>query len=163
MALDATVGSASANSYVTVEEASSYFDDRAHASSWGSFGEQEEILITASRMLDWYISWKGVKASITQSMDWPRSGAIRPDGTEVDDDVIPPEVKIAVYELALSSLSGDRTVDNELTGIKMIKVSSLQIEADTDSTGKPTIPTKIRMILSDLISSGLSVIRLMRA
>lgn len=163
MALNATIGSDSANSYVTLSEATAYFEDRAHASDWESFEDQEKILITASRMLDWYTNWKGTKSSVSQSMDWPRSGAIRTDGTEVDDDIIPQEVKIATYELALSSLSGDRTVDNELTGIKKVQVSSLSIEANVDSTGKPAIPSKVRMILSDLISSGITVVRLMRA
>lgn len=164
MSLDATVGSSTANSYVTLAEADAYFEDRAYASAWCSFTDQEQILITSSSMLDWYCEPKGVRASTTQSMAWPRKEAIRRDGTLIEDDVIPPEVKIAVYELALSSLSGDRTVDNELAGIKQVNVSSLSIQADDDSNEATPIPQKVWRILSDVItSSGLSVIRLTRA
>lgn len=164
MALDATVGSSTTNSYVTLAEAEAYFENRAYASAWESYEDQEQVLVTASMMLDWYVGFKGYRSSTTQSMQWPRTSAIRVDGTTIDSDVIPAEVKTAVYELALSSLDGDRTTDNDLAGLNKVQVSSLLVEADASSAESTPIPQKIWMILSDLTSSsGLSVIRLMRA
>jgi hypothetical protein len=166
MALNATAGSADANSYVTVAEASAYFMDRIHASAWESFEDQSSALITASRLLDWYMKWKGYRSSSTQSMQWPRMGVVRRDGSSVDSSIIPVEVKIAVYELALSSLEADRTADDPMAGIEQIKAGSLMIKADSGdvfSTAMDTIPEKISRILSDYISTGsLSVVRLMR-
>lgn len=166
MALDATVGGVSANSYVTLDEADLYFEDRVYASDWVSFTDTEQVLITSSQMLDWYINWKGTKTAQTQNLKWPRTGALRPDGTEVDDDVIPPEVKVATYELALSSLTEDRTLEDPLAGINYLKVASLAIKASgagVDSTTKKVIPEKVYKILSDLYVNSTAVVRLLRA
>lgn len=168
MALNATVGDANTNSYVTEVEADIYFDDRVHSDDWEEFENKEAVLITSSRMLDWYLKWKGYRSSSEQSMQWPRINVVRPDGSEVADDIIPVEVKVAVYELALSSIDSDRTEDNALAGIEQIKAGSLMIKADNgdyDSTAIDVIPEKVKMILSDLISQGssINVIRLMRA
>lgn len=168
MAIDATVGSSTANSYVTLEEADDYFADRAHSSEWEESSEQSQLLITASRMLDWYVTWKGYRSSTTQSMQWPRTGVYRKDGSEVDPTIIPTDVKTAVFELALSSIDDDRTADSDLAGIEEVQVSTLKIKADDgdyNSTAAETIPEKIWKILSDLYSTGggVSVVRLMRA
>lgn len=168
MALNATLGASDANSYVTLAEASAYFGDRMHASAWAAITEKDQLLITSSQMLDWYINWKGDKASVAQSMQWPRDGAIRPDGTEIDDDVLPPEVKIAVYELAFSSMETDRTTGDPLAGIGQLRAGSLMIKAGAEKpnqTNAKVVPDHIYRILSDLYNQGsrVSIVRLLRA
>lgn len=167
MALNATPGASDANSYVTLAEATAYFSERAHADAWDDFINQEALLITSSRMLDWYVRWKGNKSSITQSMQWPRTEAIRPNGVIVDTDIIPEEVKVAVFELALSSVESDRTEESAMAGLEQVKAGSLMIKADSgdlDSTDPEVIPEKVWRILSDLYSRGsLGVVRLVRA
>lgn len=167
MSLDATVGGSSSNSYVTVEEATTYFAGRAYSSDWDSFEDKEAILITSSSMLDWYFSWKGFKATDSQSMDWPRISVALRDGSVLSSTIIPNQVKVAVFELALSSLSGDRTLDSSLYGIEMVQVSTLKVQTSKDSsssTEKSAIPEKVSKILKDLYNrSTLSVVRLMRA
>lgn len=168
MALNATLGDVSQNSYVTVVEADAYFADRAFASSWASFEDKESLLILCSRMLDWYISWKGFKKSVLQPMEWPRTDVIVKDGTELDDDVLPDAVKIAVFELAISSLTEDRTGDDPLLGLEQLRVSTLMLKAKPDKSGdttlsKEAIPTKVYKILKELRSqSSFGVVRLMR-
>ncbi len=167
MSLNATVGSSDANSYVTVAEANIYFADRLHAEVWDNADNADSALITASRMLDWYVKWKGYKSTSEQSMGWPRVNVLRRDGTEVDDSIIPQEVKVAVYELALSSITSDRTADDPMAGIEQVKAGSLMVKADNgdiDSTAADTIPEKVWKILSDLYMKGdLAVVRLVRA
>lgn len=167
MALNATVGSPDANSYVTVAEANTYFADRVHSSAWEDFEYKASALVTASQMLDWYMKWKGYKTTAEQSMGWPRVNVIRRDGSEVASDIIPQELKVATYELTLASLDGDRTADNPMAGIEQIKAGSLMVKADngdSDSTAADTIPERIWKILSDLYMRGdISVVRLMRA
>lgn len=167
MALIATVGSPDANSYVTVAEAAAYFSNRVHSEAWDAFDNQAAVLSTSSQMLDWYVKWKGYRSSTTQSMLWPRMEVTRRDGTLVADDIIPPDLKVAVYELALSSLGADLTANDPLAGIEQIKAGSLMIKADNgdiDSTAADAIPEKIWKILSDLYTTGdMSVVRLMRA
>jgi hypothetical protein len=167
MALIATLSAIDANSYVTQEEATAYFTDRMHASTWATLTTivMDQLLVSSSLMLDWYVKWKGSKATVEQSMQWPREDAIRPDGTEIDDDVLPPEVKIAVYELAFSNLAADRTIDNPLAGIGQLEAGSLMIKAGpekpNETTPKP-VPSHIYKILSDLYNRS-SVVRLLRA
>ena len=166
MALNATVGSPNANSYVTVEEADTYFADRVHSSMWDAFTDKEGVLITSSQMLDWYFKWKGSKATPDQSMGWPRIGAVRRDGTTIDDLTLPAELKTAVYEMALGSLLGDRTEDYSMFGLEQVKVSTLMVKANGNnpSTAKEAIPERVSKILSDLYNRGsMNVIRLTRA
>lgn len=166
MALDASVGTSTANSYVTVLEADSYFVDRLHSDTWTGFTNKESALITSSQMLDWYFRWKGSKSTVNQSMGFPRIGVVLRDGTIVDNTIIPSEVKIATFELALSSLSEDRTDDNPLFGLEQVKISSLMAKADglSRKTVKEAIPERVKQILFDLYTrGGVSVIRLNRA
>ena len=168
MALDATVGTDTANSYVTEAEAEVYMDDRSYASAWSTFADKSKLLITSSSFIDWYLKFKGTKATSAQSMQWPRLGAVRPDGVYVDSTIIPREVKIAVCEMALSSLESDRTDEDPLAGISQLKVSSLSITAGPskpNQTNRPVIPPKIHKILSDLLSSqsGAFFLRIDRA
>lgn len=167
MALDATIGSPDSNSYVTVTEADAYFEDRVHSEAWDDFDDTASVLITSSQMLDWYVKWKGYKATSTQSMAWPRVNVTRRDGTEVDDSVIPREVKIAVFELALASLAEDRMSDDPMAGLEQVKAGTLSVKSDgagVDSTSLDTIPDQVWNILSDLYLRGdASVVRLVRA
>jgi len=166
MALDATVGSPDANSYVTVNEADAYFEDRTFVSAWDAFTDKASALVTASQMLDWYVKYVGYKATSAQGMQWPRTEAYYTDGTEIADDVIPPEIKKAVYELTLSSLESDRTADDDMAGISYAKVGNLAVKAtkgDYSSTAREAIPQKVWKILSELIISNSSVVRLIRA
>lgn len=167
MAINAEIGSPIANSYITLVEADIYFADRMHSDAWENFEDKSSALITSSQMLDWYVKWKGYKTTSEQSMEWPRVNVIRRDGTEIASDIVPQEVKVAAFELALSSLEGDRTADDLLAGIEQIKAGTLMVKADSgdiDSTAADTIPERIWKILSDLYMRGdISVVRLMRA
>jgi hypothetical protein len=168
MAINAILGDINQNSYVTVAEADAYFADRAFASAWSSFEDKESLLILCSRMLDWYISWKGFKKAVLQPMEWPRTYVIVKDGTELSDELLPNEVKIAVFELAISSLTEDRTGDDPLLGLEQLRVATLMLKAKPDKSGdttlsKEAIPAKVFKILKELRSqSSFGVVRLMR-
>ena len=169
MALIATLGAEDANSYVTRTDADAYFADRMHSEPWEALTEanQDKLLITSSRMLDWHVKWKGVKTEVAQAMQYPREGVLRPDGTEIDDDVLPPEIKIAVYEQALVNIASDRLSDDPLAGIGELRVSSLMIKAGPEKpkqTNSQPLPSHILSILSDLYEQGRGcVVRLLRA
>lgn len=84
----ATVGDASANSYVTRAEADSYFDGYPSASvtAWTSASDDDKdrFLITATRNLENLRYW-GEKAASTQALSFPRN--LQPNTA-----IIPPEV-----------------------------------------------------------------------
>lgn len=164
----ATPGAADANCYLTLAEADAYFSNRAHASTWEALDDlnKEQLLITASSILDWYATWKGIRVTATQSMDWPRTGVLDKIGEEYLDTVIPPDVKTATCELALSTITSDRTADNALAGLKAIQAGSLGLKTDVSvSNSLPdTVPDKIWKILTGLTNrSGVGVVRLIRA
>ena len=169
MALNATLSASDANCYVTLAESELYFADRMHSTAWTSLTDavKNQLLITSSQMLDWHIKWKGTKATTAQSMQWPREDAIRPDGTEIDDDVLPSEIKTAVYEQAFVNISADRMSDDPLSGIGQLKAGSLMIKAGPEKpnqTNAKPVPDHIYAILSDLYTQGRgSVVRLLRA
>jgi len=169
MALIATLGATDANSYVNRAEADLYFADRMHSSTWTALTDavKDQLLITSSRMLDWHVKWKGTKTEDTQAMQHPREDMLRPDGTEIDDGVLAPEVKIAVYELALVNITSDRMIDDPLAGIGQLKAGSLMIKAGPEKpnqTNAKPVPSHIYSILSDLYVQGRgSIVRLLRA
>lgn len=166
MPLNATVGDISANSYVTIEEANAYFADRSNASSWSTSTQQEQLLITMSRLIDWQLKFKGVKTSELQAMQFPRTGIVLPDGYAVANNVIPVELKQAVFELALLSLDTDRTSDDPLAGLEEVKAGPLTIKTASrnDNPKNPIIPDFVRLMLSGYISTtGIGVYRLIRA
>lgn len=156
MALNATLGASDANSYVTLAEANAYFEDRMHSSAWET-SDKEGLLITSSQMLDWYIKWKGTKSTTAQAMLWPRTDVMRPDGTVIGDDELPPEIKTAVYEQALANIETDRTGDDPLAGIGQLKAGSLMIKAGAEKpnqTNAKPLPSHVYQILKDLHNSG---------
>lgn len=167
MPIEAEAGSLSANSYVTEEEADDYFLDRAHSSAWTDSLDKEPLLITASRMIDWQLKFTGNKTSDIQAMQFPRTGVVLSDGYEVPVDIIPQEVKFAVFELALSFIASDRTADSALSGIEQVKAGPLFVKAvpgGYGDTSPKVIPDYIRKMLSEYIMSGsIGVVWLQRA
>lgn len=166
MSLDASIGSLTANCYVTVEEADAYFLERAHSSTWEN-SQKEQLLITASRILDWQLKFQGVKTLDIQSMQFPRKWVILANEYLVPDNIIPVAVKQATFELAFSFISGDRTSDSALSGIEQVKAGPLFVKAvagGVNDTSPKVVPDYIKRILSEYIVSGsMGVVWLLRA
>lgn len=62
------------NSYVTLNEAEDYFEDRIGNSQWDSANDatKEQALVTAWQILD-LLPYAGITLAATQVMAWPRS------------------------------------------------------------------------------------------
>ena len=146
MALDATLGGASANSYVTVAEADAYFATSFGRTAWGiaSAANKEIVLIESTRLLDLLVSWKGYVKSDTQALRWPRTYVPNIDGryleSYISDSIVPKDVKNAVFELAYSLLSngGFQASENELAKVKVGPVS-IDFSDTVKSNGLPKI------------------------
>ena len=121
--LVATAGSASANTYVTLADANTYFEGHAFAATWDAETDANKniALAHATRILD-RIAWAGIKGStsssaLTQALAFPRRwvptleyGAapeyISADFIDTsvgyyDEDTIPTPIVRATCELAL--------------------------------------------------------------
>lgn len=111
-----TIGSASANSYVTSVEASAYFESRLTFQTWSAFDEDTQripALLTAAQRLQ-RENWLGSRVDTTQALAWPRDSVFKIDtptgyfggfgyagGDLYLTTEIPQEVKDAQCELAL--------------------------------------------------------------
>jgi hypothetical protein len=111
MAIDVETGtgSATANSYVSVIEADAYVEDfLRNAVGWTglSAADKHTYLKEGTQALDgiYGARWRGYRSSSIQSLDWPRSSAVTPDGWSVSQTEIPTAVKNAVVELAWRAL-----------------------------------------------------------
>jgi len=106
MAIVATVGGSTSNSYVTRQEAVNYFQLGIHPQGevWAKLSaeDQESLLIQATRIIDMQ-KIKGVKSDTTTSSGVPAQALRFPRAQDTDASgyFIPVKVKEACYEQAL--------------------------------------------------------------
>lgn len=149
VSVEATVGGASANSFILVADADTYLETRLNASAWSDAAagdDQEKALIEATRELN-LLPWVGVRVTDTQALSWPRDYAPDPDATLSDPDadypyyakdVIPQRVLDATCELALEFLkagTSDLAALPDDVGIKSERVGP--ISTTYTNGGKP--------------------------
>ena len=98
--IDATVGGASANSYVTLATANTYFETVPNSSTWTDKTDDQKnrALISATRWID-ALNFYGDRCDETQALKWPRDN-YTVDGIDLACTLIPEGIKTATYELA---------------------------------------------------------------
>ena len=103
--IDATIGGATANSYLTVAAADTLTETMLGTLAWttATTDSKTRALITATRGLD-TLGWIGSKATTTQALDWPRTG-VSCDGVDYDSTAIPTQILYATFDLANSLLT----------------------------------------------------------
>ena len=103
--IDATVGGADANSYLTIAAADTLAETMLGTLAWTTATEDEQTraLITATRGLD-TLGWIGTKTTTTQALAWPRTDASC-DGTDYATDAIPDPILYATFDLANALLT----------------------------------------------------------
>lgn len=139
-----------ANSYISVADCGLYHDKMGNTLWTGSDSAKEVALRRATQYIDNNYRFIGYIKEETQSLSWPRYGAIDYDGRTFDD-IVPQKIKDAVSELALSALSGNLETNLDSSNyIKRQRVGELEIEY---KEGSPTykIYNLAQKIISDLI------------
>ena len=135
--IDATLAGASANSYVTLAEANSYFETVPDSSTWTDKTDdaKNRAIISATRWID-ALSFYGDRCSETQALKWPREN-YKVDGIELACTLIPPLIKVATYELA-RALANDTdaiTGSTGTTGIyDEVELGELKVKYKSSST-----------------------------
>lgn len=159
MAIDSTVAGDSANSYVSLAEADAYFAESFGRTAWASSGDKESLLVSASKYLDMFLTWDGVKATDEQSMEWPRKFAYDKTRREYSSSIIPMPVKFATYELAYYMLvNGDLSFEEQT--IDRVKVGTVDVsftEMSTDSGIPKFVEAIVSHISSTVLPSGRSI------
>jgi hypothetical protein len=153
-------GSATAESYVSVEQANTYFSLRGTVAWTGTEEVKEQALRKATDYLEqmYRDRWDGTRINGTQALSWPRVNAYR-DGFLVSSNTVPPEVRIATAELALRSFTEPLLpdIDRITAPISSASLGELSVSYDTSQTGVVAgrkIFASVDHVLSPLLTSG---------
>ena len=175
--IDATVGGASANSYLTLSAAQDLIDgmvENDDVTAWASAttDQKNRALYSATQRLD-RERFLGARATDTQALQWPRTGVRKPDtyintyavgfpfrittdyftDTEIPNQIKQAQVVLAVYlhnNKDGMGLSG-------LEDYKSVSIGSLSVTtagASSTATGADRVPPIFERYLTGLRISG---------
>ncbi len=164
-AIVATAGAANANSYLTVAAADAIADTMLGTLAWttATSDNKSRALLTATNGLE-TLKYVGTRATTTQALSWPRSGANCGDKT-IADNAIPREVQLATFDLA-NALLGDPTLlrSTATTGslvpgvqnrdLRRLKLDVMELEWRTDiaqSGSSPVTPLTVLPHLATIL------------
>lgn len=138
------------NSYVTINEANTYFEDRLDVAAWttASDAQKSQALITATKLLD-ELNWTGVAVSASQSLAFPRSGTYYDPkiGMEVElTSSIPNRILLGTYELAYHLLNNDGVLD-ETGSVRDISVGGISLNSIIQTS---KIPKTVKSLIKPL-------------
>lgn len=165
MALDATIGGAAANSYITLAYANQFFEKLLLPNAWDSAtpDDQERALMTATQWLEEY-DWVGRTATLTQALKWPRFGLTDVlsgsdelilglyDETEMPVPLLNATCELAFYLLSLGAAGGAAALTTGLGPVSSLKIgNSVEVKYQQQSaTGSATA-------IATVDSSGLPI------
>jgi hypothetical protein len=147
MALTYTPGGASDNSYVTLAEAETYFEDRIGAGDNGNWNKD---------------------SSGTSRTNAQKSAALVTATRRIDEErfaggkTIPVIVKQATFIAALELLRADWLAENGLGNIDFLSTGTVQIKQFTQSS-VGTLPADARRLLRPVLAGGSGGGRITRA
>ena len=184
ISITATVGSASANSYLTLSDAQDIVDGLVEdddVAAWASAttDQKNRALYTATQRID-RERFLGARASDTQALQWPRTGVRKPDtftstyttgfpyrvttdyytDTEIPDQVKRAEVILAVY----LNNNKDGLGLSGLEDYKRVGVGGVAVEPDKyGAIGADRVPPLFERYFTGLRISGPGNISLKRS
>ena len=140
--ITATLSSATANSYVTLAEANTYFETVPDSSTWTNKTDDQKnrALIAATRWIDSFVFY-GDRCDDGQALKFPRNN-YQVDGVELACSTIPLNIKYAQYELA-RALANDTDAITGTTGkdgnFEEVALGDLRVKYNTESQGTGSI------------------------
>ena len=176
IAIDATVGGASANSYLTLADAQAIIDgfvEDADVTAWASAttDQKNRALFTATQRLD-RERYLGARATDTQALQWPRTGVRKPD-TYINtyavgfpfrittdyftDTEIPDQIKYAQVVLAAYLHNNPDGIGlSGLEDYKNVKIGSIDVTPNLGygAVGVDKVPPLMERYLTGLRISG---------
>lgn len=163
MALDTTIGGASADSYATLAE----YTARAAALGWtlaDTDAANEINLRRAATVIDETYAFVGIKQYQFQARSWPRLVNQLVDSWPIDPDTIPNAIKSAQMEMAFLLQGGADPFATYDGAVKRKREKVDVIEEETEYTGGKGRPmfTGVDRILRDYITSGAGQVKAVR-
>ena len=134
--INATLSSASANSYVTLAEADAYFETVPSSTQWDNKQDDKKnrALIAATRWIDSFVFF-GDRCDHGQALKFPRNN-YQVDGVELACSTIPVNIKYAQYELARALANDSEAMTGNVGtdgNIEEVKLGDIQVKYNTDS------------------------------
>lgn len=121
--------------YGTLTEHNNYWTSHGDPATWtdATDAQKTAALVTASEYLDARYGrlWKGIRATETQVLDWPRSGVYDLSWYSVDDDTVPQAIKDCISILAVKVLGGTDLFPDIAAG----SVGSYRLAGESKSIG----------------------------
>ena len=157
MALDATTGGASADSYLTVADADAFAAVTLHTAGWDSATDDDKAaaLQQATRQIDLFVAWCGEVATDGQALAWPRRNMpdpLRP-GAYIGAGIIPDRLKAAVFNYTRGIIATD-TVAPTTAGaaggaVKKLKAGDVEVEYSegVTATASRSVPDVVLWML----------------
>jgi hypothetical protein len=147
--IDATPGSPTANSYITLADALLAYDAMLNTETFlaADTAVQERALITATKRIERITEWEydmigASRVSTTQALTFPRIGTYtKEQDAWYGETIIPPFVIEAQLVQALAEIESDRDADPPGRGIQRMRADVLEIEYD-DSASQEQRPIR---------------------
>jgi hypothetical protein len=172
-----------ASSYASRTFATAFHAAGVNADAWDLIDppDQERALVSATRLLDATMSWRGRPLHGDQPLGWPRRGVVGPDYRAFPLDKVPDAVRLAAAVLALrlaqdqvalldaqaagtgAAAGSTEQQVQEITlgpiGIKMATATAATIQAQAEATAAATrlVPAEVAAMLrhwGDYVGSG---------
>lgn len=159
MTVEDGTGVVGANAYVNLQYANDYCEARGIA-PWASAStpEKEAAIVRATEWLDGRWVWKGLRKTVAQGLEWPRTDAYDAAGNELTG--VPSALKRATVEAAVRSLSAELSPDQTSGAVVEQTVGPITTKYASPNA-EPSYPGVSR-ILRELIAGGTSGVRLSR-
>lgn len=146
--VDATVGGASSNSYLTIARANVLAEQLPHLGDWLTETDvnKAQLLVYATRMIGLYFHPPGIRASETQALAWPRMHVVDMEtGALLPSNTLPSFVEWATIEWAGEAYKNPDVGDDPGYGLRQLWTPSYRMEFD----GKPSrlIPRVVQTLL----------------
>lgn len=162
-----TIGGATSNSYVTLQEFVDYADLRLNVDGFREANADDRVraLVMAAKRLN-RENWLGTPVSTTQALSWPRYEVRKPDYVRTygaittgafyqyfndfyPTDEIPVIIKEAQFELALAYLNGF-DADSE-RGIDEFQADNVTIKFSPRSAQSDVLPTSVTRLIAPVV------------
>ena len=163
-----------ANSYVDVDFADSYFQERGITAWTGGDEAKQAWLIQATDYIEQVFAWRfvGVKMTEEQGLAWPRRGAVSREGVQLTDGVMPVALLRATCQYALRAVTGPLMPDPvvDATGFAVVTTRKKvgPIEKEFRVMGSGGAPILVRSypaadgLLAGLLRQGAGGTRVIR-
>jgi hypothetical protein len=171
MTIDAVPGSPTANSYVSVAQATVFLGERLAVEAWYTphleapvtlQQRREAALMQATRLLDEQVAWYGLPATTTQALAWPQAGQSDAWGRPIEGTSVPMNIQRATAYYALALLEAEEllfvTTQAVATGegrIKTLKMGETtityqdegQTTTSTVAAVRARVPSEVWLLL----------------